>query len=117
MEYFFNDYKAHTFADKNFIRKLLVSLDCQIYFEGQSIINVGEAFSSLIFNYNNNVKVICPRNLFVLTELPCKSWFGDFNIFFNISSSYTYIASKQKRSNQDNEETNLRCLVCPAEVF
>lgn len=32
LDFFFNDRKFYNFADMNFVRKILVSLDCQIYY-------------------------------------------------------------------------------------
>jgi hypothetical protein len=39
--FFFNDVKNCNYADLNFVRKVLTSLDCSIYFSGQSIIKPG----------------------------------------------------------------------------
>ena len=30
--YFFNDVKFYNYCDQNFVRRILVSLDCQIYY-------------------------------------------------------------------------------------
>jgi hypothetical protein len=39
--FFFNDVKDCNYADLNFVRKVLTSLDCSIYFSGQTIIQAG----------------------------------------------------------------------------
>jgi hypothetical protein len=82
INFFFNDVKTFETGDTNFIRKILVSLDCQIYYNGESVMDVGQTFQYLYFNFNNTVKVLEWRKIFIIAELPENSWFGDFNIFF-----------------------------------
>jgi len=82
INFFFNDVKTFEAADTNFVRKILVSLDCQIFYHEETIMDIGQTFNFLYFNYNNTVKVVEWRKIFIISELPENSWFGDFNIFF-----------------------------------
>ena len=104
MNEFFNDLKAKTFADFNFVRKFLTSLDCQIFHHEQPVINVGDTFTSIFFNYNNKVKIVDWRKLFVIADLGEGSWFGDFNIFFGLTSQYQYIACSSQGAAAEEQE-------------
>lgn len=61
------------------------------------------------------MKVIDGRKIFVIANLIEGSWFGDFNIFFNLTSQYQYVASASLPGNESSEEIDqVRCLLCPA---
>jgi len=64
--FFFNDVKNCNYADPNFIRKVLTSLDCSIYFSGQQIIKPGQVVENLYFISKNSVLLMDPRGLFIL---------------------------------------------------
>ena len=56
------------------------------------------------------------RKLFVIADLCQGSWFGDFNIFFELTNNYYYIASAPSVPNLSDEEEDsnqVRCLTCP----
>jgi len=78
---------------------------------------VGKRFNALFFIYNNQVKIVEARKLFVIADLCEGSWFGDFNIFFELTNQYYYIASAPSSPDpQDDEEDSnqVRCLTCPS---
>ena len=80
------------------------------------MIQVGDTFTSIFFNYINKVKIVDWRKLFVIADLGEGSWFGDFNIFFGLTSQYQYIAcSSQCTSQEEPEDQQVRCLACPAD--
>lgn len=49
---------------------------------------MGKRFNALFFIYNNKVKVVETRKLFVIADLCPGSWFGDFDIFFQLTNQY-----------------------------
>ena len=82
--FFFNDIEFAYNSDQNFIRRLLTSLDCQIYPEETTIITAGKQFECIYFIYSNKINVLDKRHIFVLATLPEGSWFGDFNAFVGV---------------------------------
>ena len=94
--YFFNDIENQKSANKLLIRKVLSSLDCQIFTIGSSIVDYGQIFTDIFFCYKGNVTVIDSSFILCLTELPEESFFGDFQILLGIKSQYYYIASSHQ---------------------
>ena len=91
--YFFNDIEDQNFANKVFIRKVLSSLDCQIYAEGTTIVEYGDKFDDFFFCYKGCVTAIDSKFMLCLTELPEESFFGDFQILLGTKSQYYYVAT------------------------
>ena len=65
---------------------------------------MGKRFNALFFIYNNQVKIVEARKLFVIADLCEGSWFGDFNIFFGLTSQYQYIACSSQGAAAEEQE-------------
>ena len=102
-QYFFNDIELSNFTDQNFMRRLLTSLDCQVYPPETSIIQSGKQFEFVYFVYSNKVNVLDDKELFVLATLGEGSWFGDFNAFVEVYSAFTYVAHYEPDSKKDED--------------
>ena len=64
--YFFNDIEFSNSADQNFMRRLLTSLDCQVYPPETTVIQAGKQFEFVYFVYSNKINVLDERELFIL---------------------------------------------------
>ena len=96
--YFFNDIEFSNSADQNFMRRLLTSLDCQVYPPETTVIQAGKQFEFVYFVYSNKINVLDERELFILAQLGEGSWFGDFNAFLDVNSAFTYVANYEPNS-------------------
>ena len=85
------------------MRRLLTSLDCQVYPPETSIIQSGKQFEFVYFVYSNKVNVLDDKELFVLATLGEGSWFGDFNAFVEVHSAFTYVAHYEPGSQKDED--------------
>jgi hypothetical protein len=117
--YFFNDIEDQNFANKVFIRKILSSLDCQIFPEGSTIVEYGAKFEDFYFCYKGNVTVIDSKFVLCLTELPEESFFGDFQILLGTKSQYHYVASSNlnKHSKEQGEDSSTWCMTLTSSRF
>lgn len=120
LQFFFNDIEFAYSSDQNFIRRLLTSLDCQIYPNETIIAKAGRPLDCIYFNYTNKINVLDEREIFVLSTLPEGSWFGDFNAFIGVNSAFTYVAHYDPDSHKESsgaESERIMIFQCPIERF
>ena len=118
MIYFYFDFVENHTSDANMIRKMLTSLDCTLYEPGTTIIEAGKPIDNIYFVYQNKVNVLDKRQIFVLATLSKGSWFGDFNAFLNVNSTFTYVAHYEEDKNSDPDGIpRIMMLMCPIEKF
>ena len=90
---FFNDVTTQNFGDPVFIRKILQSMDCEIFIANSTIVESGKPFPSLFFNFKNGVRVVDPFLGLNITDYPEGSFFGDYQLLMNINARFDYVAS------------------------
>lgn len=92
-------------AGKEFISEFLSSLYCRIYIPRTEIIKYGETFPEMYLIYKGEVhlhtKSLGKDSKFF--ELPTYSYFGDYQIIFNLKSQICYKSG-------DNDHTYAMCL-------
>ena len=115
--FFFQDIVMNHQSGENFVRRILTSLDCQIFDSGSVstsiIVKAGKEVDHVYFIQKNKVDVVDARGIFILSTLLEGSWFGDFNVFLELKSKFTYKASDDGR--QCN--TQVMVMMCPAKTF
>ena len=116
-QYFFNDIEFSNFADQNFMRRLLTSLDCQVYPPETTVIQSGKQFEFVYFVYSNKVNILDDKELFVLATLSEGSWFGDFNAFVEVHSAFTYVANYEPDSQKEEDLQRVMLFMCPIDKF
>ena len=93
------------FADAVFTRKILSKLNMRIYNPGDFVNKPGRHFEGLYFIYEGVVEIIDSTERFVITKLPSGSFFGDYNIFFNVKSNFGYRVGTKLVHELEKEET------------
>ena len=73
----------------------------------------GKEFDHVYFIQKNKVDVVDARGIFILSTLPEGSWFGDFNVFLELKSKFTYRAS----DGGTQRNTQVMVMMCPAKTF
>ncbi len=104
---------------------MLTSLDCSVYFSGQTILESGQPVESVYFISKNSVLLLDARKVFVLRQLYEGSWFGDFNAIFGTQSQFTYIAKTGKSEafadevdeEDDTNDDRIMCYLLPKARF
>ena len=94
-EYFFNDYNDNVHADKVFIRKICTNLEVKIFSYDEIVISAGKLFDYLYLIDEGAVNIIDNTQKFVIATLPEGSFFGDYNILFNVKSNFDYSVVKK----------------------
>ena len=90
--FFFDDYYLGVKADKIFVRKVLSKLNLRIHNQGDYVMQPGRSFECLYLIYEGRVDVIDSTERFVITSLPSGSFFGDYNILFNVKNNFGFRA-------------------------
>ena len=77
-QYFFNDYELNIYAEDQFVRGILSSLDCKIYEHGDTILEIGKDVEFLFFIQKEMVLVKDSNCYYGLVTLDEGSFFGDY---------------------------------------
>lgn len=105
--FFFNDIQEKVFADDVFIRKILSSMHCQIFFPSVKVVEIGKEVFSIYFIYKGTITVNAEGEE-ELTCLPSGSFFGDYQILFDLKSNYEFMSTVE-------DET--WCMTVPKDEF
>ena len=84
-------------ADDRFIMKFLVSLDCQIFIQGNTIIDRGEITDCIYLIQKGTVDVFNHKNGEIIAELPKFSYFGDYQALLDTWSNVSFVAGPNER--------------------
>ena len=66
----------------------------RIHNQGDFIKPPGRTFQSLYLIYEGTVDIIDSTERFVIATLPAGSFFGDYNVLFNVKNNFGYRAGK-----------------------
>lgn len=85
------------------MRRVLTSLVCRTYFCGEPILKAGEEIQNLYFINKGKVNVADLFSRFLICTLPSGSFFGEYNLFFDIPSNFNFSANHIKRRNDEDQ--------------
>jgi hypothetical protein len=93
MMYYFMDFELQVFAPDTFTRAILINLSCRIYEKGDKIAKKDKEITNLsfffgrvkVYGYGQGKNSHCR---YLVSRLPPGSFYGDFNILFNLKSSW-----------------------------
>ena len=74
------------------MRKVLAKLSLRIHNQGDYVMGPGRSFECLYLIYDGRVDVIDSTERFIISSLPTGSFFGDYNILFNVKNNFGYRA-------------------------
>lgn len=115
--YFFNDFERQNFADKIFARKILTNLDCQIFINDSTVVEMGKKFDMFYLCYKHGVRVKNPFMQVNITDLNESSFFGEYQILLDIVSMYDYIACSDFRGREEEQPENTQLMTIEATKF
>ena len=101
--FYFCDFHSQTFAPDTFVRAVLTSLDFRSVEEGQLINKKGQQVEFFSFFYQGKVELYGYGNKsdevqmrYLVSILPEGSFYGDFEIFFDLPSKFDLQATNYK---------------------
>jgi len=80
-------------ADPIFVRKIVTSLEFEIFMPGSTIVAAGQYFNDVFFIQRNDVLLSDLFLRFNICKLGPRSFFGEHEVLFNMPSQFTYSAS------------------------
>ena len=67
----------------------------------------GRSFECLYLIYDGRVDVIDSTERFIISTLPKGSFFGDYNILFNVKNNFGYRAGSRSETSLNHSAENL----------
>lgn len=108
-------------CERGFINELIISLYCRIYQQGKTVISYKSSVKEMYFINLGQVEVFNNENDEIRKEqpilyLPTHSYFGDYQILYNLKSNIVFKASETDLSN-GAEPSNIIFMCVEKPVF
>ena len=94
---FFWEKNVNFQADDEFIFRILINLQCQVFLPGHIIISRGELLDKIYFIEKGEVLVKQSNDGEIIAELPTNSFFGDYQILMDTRSNVSFEAPQDEK--------------------
>lgn len=93
LQFFFKDFDGGYSSDNAIIMRIVTSLDAEMFGHGDVVIPMHKLSDKIYFVREQSVTVLDSRRKMRLVDLPVGSWFGEYQVLFNQTGTFDYVAA------------------------